>query len=127
MVVVGFFFSINFLLAQNNSGIVEKISTALNSKTPAASLAINFDKTIEATILDKQANYSKTQAEAVLNAFFQQHSPTVYKIKHQGNSPDGSTFVIGNLITTNGNFNVICYAKQKNGVFLIEEIRFEKQ
>jgi hypothetical protein len=122
---VGSFTFANKTMAEN--GIVEQVSSALNSKSAVNNLAVYFDKTIEMTLLDKESNYSKSQAQAILSAFFQSHSITNFKLKHQGKSPDGSTFGIGTLTTSNGNFNVVFYAKQKGAQFLIQEIRFEKE
>ncbi len=119
------FFSANNTMAE--SGIVEQVSSTLSSNSAANNLATYFDKTIEMTLLDKESNYSKSQAQAILSAFFQTHTINNFKLKHQGKSPDGSTFGIGTLTTTNGNFNVVFYAKQKGNQFLIQEIRFEKE
>jgi hypothetical protein len=108
------------------SGNLEQIAAAFNSKS-ASAVASYFENTIEMTLLDKESNYSKSQAEAVLNSFFQNNSPTSFKLNHQGSSPDGSSFGIGILSTAKGNFKVIFYIKSKSNQQLIQELRIEKE
>ena len=130
IVLMAFLSANNFTFANESmveTGIVEQVSSTLSSNSAANNLAAYFDNTIEMTLLDKESNYSKSQAQAILNAFFQTHSITNFKLKHNGKSPDGSTFGIGTLTTSNGNFNVVFYAKQKGAQFLIQEIRVEKE
>jgi hypothetical protein len=108
------------------SGNLEQISAAFNSKS-AASISSFFENTIEMTLLDKESNYSKNQAEAVLNSFFQNNPPIGFRLNHQGSSPDGSSFGIGILTTSKGNFKVIFYIKSKSNQQLIQELRIEKE
>ncbi|NNC95849.1 MAG: DUF4783 domain-containing protein [Chitinophagales bacterium] len=92
----------------------------------AKELARQLDEVVEITILDKEASYSKAQAEMVLKDFFDSHKPESFEIIHKGSSNEGSKYGIGKLITDNGNFRTYVLAKQKGSVFLIQKISFEE-
>jgi hypothetical protein len=105
-------------------GQIDQIAAAFNTKTP--SLNSYLANTVELTLMDKESNYSRNQADAVLNSFFQNNQVNSFKLNHQGSSPDGSSFGIGILSTNKGNYKVIFYLKQSGGQFLIQELRIEK-
>jgi uncharacterized protein YbjQ (UPF0145 family) len=119
------FITINKTFATNIfSSQIDQIASAFNTKSP--SLTSYLANTVELTLLDKESNYSRNQADAVLNSFFQNNQVNGFKLNHQGSSPDGSSFGIGVLSTNKGNYKVIFYLKQSGGQFLIQELRIEK-
>lgn len=93
----------------------------------ASALAASFQGNVEITIKDAGNSYSKSQAEMVLKNFFSTHQPKSFAIAHQGTSPEGSKYFIGNLSTSTGNYRTYVYAKTASGVLVIQEIRFEEQ
>ena len=122
LVVVCVFALFSFAEAQNLDDISFSIKTG-NSKE----LAKKLDSSVEITILNKEATYSKAQAEMVLKNFFSKHTPKPFKIIHTGNSQEGSKYGIGKLVTGNGTFRTYVYAKQRANDFYIQEIRFEEE
>ncbi|MFM2226114.1 MAG: hypothetical protein RJA07_2316 [Bacteroidota bacterium] len=122
--VLGFITTNKTFASNIFGGQIDQIATAFNSKSP--SLAAYLANTVELTLLDKESNYSRNQADAVLNSFFQNNQVNGFKLNHQGSSPDGSSFGIGVLSTNKGNYKVIFYLKQSGGQFLIQELRIEK-
>jgi hypothetical protein len=104
----------------------DSIASAIRSGN-ASSLAANFSGTVEITIKDAEASYSKAQAEMVLKNFFGTHQPKSFSIVHQGTSPEGSKYFIGNLTTSSGNYRTYVYAKIQGNALVIQEIRFEEQ
>jgi hypothetical protein len=104
----------------------DNISTAFKSGD-AASIAKNFEGNVEITIKNSATSYSKSQAEIVLKNFFASHQPKSFSIVHQGTSPEGSKYFIGNLGTHTGNYKTYVYAKAVKGGLTIQEIRFEEQ
>jgi hypothetical protein len=104
----------------------DNIANAIKSGD-AVSLARYFEGNVEIGLKDAQNSYSKSQAEVVLKNFFSTHSPKSFAIAHQGTSPEGSKYFIGNLVTSAGTYRTYVYAKQVGGVFQIQEIRFEDQ
>lgn len=93
----------------------------------ASALAANFQSNVEITIKDASNSYSKSQAEMVLKNFFSSNQPRSFAIAHEGTSPEGSKYFIGNLSTSGGNYRVYVYAKSVSGAFSIQEIRIEAQ
>jgi hypothetical protein len=93
----------------------------------ASSLAVGFQGNVEITIKDAGNSYSKNQAEMVLKNFFATHQPKSFAIVHQGTSPEGAKYFIGNLSTSTGNYRTYVYAKTTAAALVIQEIRFEEQ
>jgi len=104
----------------------ENIANAIKAGD-AVTLAKYFEGNVEISLKDAQNSYSKSQAEVVLKNFFSTHSPKSFSIAHQGTSPEGSKYFIGNLATGSGTYRTYVYAKQVGGTFQIQEIRFEDQ
>ncbi len=104
----------------------DNISNAIKSGD-ASSIASAFEANVEITIKDSQNSYSKNQAEMVLKNFFSTHPPKAFSIVHQGTSPEGSKYFIGNLSTSTGNYRTYVYSKATAGKLAIQEIRFEEQ
>ena len=108
------------LMAQN----FDNIAANIRSGNPSA-LAANFSGNVEITVKDAGNSYSKSQAEMVLKNFFGSHQPKSFTVAHQGTSPEGSKYFIGNLSTSSGNYRVFVLFSKAAGA--IQEIRFEEQ
>ncbi len=93
----------------------------------AAAIAKNFEGNVEITIKTGSTSYSKSQAEMVLKSFFAAHKPKAFNVAHEGTSPQGSKYFIGNLTTAAGNYRTYVYAKTVKTELVIQEIRFEEQ
>lgn len=113
-------FSVN-ATAQNFDNIVAAMRTG-----NAAVLAQSFQSNVEITIKDAESSYSRAQAEMVLKNFFASHQPKSFTLAHQGTSPEGSKYFIGNLTTASGNYRTYVYAKAVGNTLTILEIRFEE-
>lgn len=121
LLFLSFLFSISTLYSQDISEIVKafekkdvkKIETLLNSK-------VQFIQNQTDNI------YSKTQATMVLDAFLKENNPQSAVLIHKGKKGI-SSFVIFNLITERGNFRLYCLEKQVGDIFLIHQIRIDKQ
>ncbi len=101
------------------------INNAL-AKGDSKVLSEYFDNSISLTILDAENTYSKAQAEVILFTFFSKHAPKGFTPVHDGTSPEGSRFSVGNLLTSSGTYRTFILVKQKGNVSLIQEIRFEE-
>jgi hypothetical protein len=93
----------------------------------ASAIAKNFEGNVEITIKTGGTSYSKGQAEMVLKSFFSAHKPKSFTVAHEGTSPQGSKYFIGNLTTPTGNYRTYVYAKTIKNELVIQEIRFEEQ
>jgi hypothetical protein len=126
-IVVAFLGVFMLLFSFNTSAqSFDNLANALRTGNSSA-LAQSFSGNVEITIKDAEASYSKSQAEMVLKNFFTTHVPKSFAIAHQGTSPEGSKYFIGNLATSSGNYRTYVYAKSVNGALVVQEIRFEEQ
>ena len=91
----------------------------------ASQLSKFFDNTIEITFPDKSNAYSKSQAELVVQDFFNNNVVKDFEITGKGDNA-GVEIVTGNLLTRNGGFKTTFYLKQKGDKQLLQELRFEK-
>ena len=121
-VAVVFFIATNTAQGQN----FESIATGIRSGN-ASALAAYFQSNVEITIKNTSNSYSKSQGEMVLKNFFASHQPKGFSIAHEGTSPEGSKYFIGNLATSAGNYRAYVYAKPEGKGLTIQEIRFEEQ
>ena len=87
----------------------------------ADKLSAYFASSLEIGIGDEEDTYNKEEAANILRTFFANHKPGSFSIKHKGNAPDGSEFIIGHLQTNKGNFRT--YLVIKNNT--IQELSFE--
>jgi hypothetical protein len=108
------------VMAQN----FESIASSIRSGN-ASALAANFGGNVEITVKDAGNSYSKSQAEMVLKNFFSSNQPKSFTVAHEGTSPEGSKYFIGNLSTSSGNYRVFVLFSKAAGA--IQEIRFEAQ
>lgn len=120
--VLFFFFS--FLFAGND--ITEKVSTAIREGN-AKELSRFFKDNVDLAIGDKEEVYSSSQAEQILKDFFAKNTPKTFTIVHQGMSKLGLQYVIGNLITSNGNFRVSFYIKKSIHGQFIQQFRIDTE
>ncbi|MBS1625566.1 MAG: DUF4783 domain-containing protein [Bacteroidetes bacterium] len=120
------FISMTLFVSTSRAQGFDNIESAIGSGD-VSTLSQYFSGNVEIHIRDAQNSYSKSQAEAVLKNFFSSHSPRSFSVQHRGESPGGAKYFMGNLSTTAGSYRTYVYAKQVNGVFAIQEIRFEEQ
>ena len=85
-----------------------------------------FDNFVTITLNNNQSVYSKTQAEQVVKDFFAKNPVKDFTVAQSGTSSATSKFAIGTLSTANGPFRLYVLMKQKDDVYILQEIRFEK-
>jgi len=96
-------------------------------KGNAHELARHFDQQIDLTFSDVSNTYSSRQAEVILQKFFSKIEPSFFSHLQQGTSMANNTrFVLGNLHSSNGVYKVYLFFIQKNGRYVLRELRFEK-
>ena len=71
------------------------------------------------------ANVDKKKATAMMQEFFTENKVSAFDVNHQGKR-DESSFVIGTLTTTKGNFRVNCFLQKVQTQPLIHQIRIDK-
>jgi Domain of unknown function (DUF4783) len=125
------FLLIGFVLLVSGSFIgfdtCEDIGSAIRSGD-SKQLASYFANTIDLTIINKEDNYSKTQAELIVRDFFSKNPPKSFTMVHKGTSKEGTLYGIGTLTSTKGvNFRTSFYAKKSGEKYFIQELRFETE
>lgn len=114
-------FSISTLSAQDVP--VEFVNAF--KKGSAQELSRYLGDKVDMVILNRPTNADKTTAEKSLADFFNRNKVSNFTVNHQGKR-DESSFMIGTLVTSNGNFRVNCFFKRSSGGFLIYQIRIDK-
>ncbi len=94
-------------------------------KGDVASLSRYFDNMVELSLAGKSNSYSKSQASVILKDFFSHHQAKGFKIIHKGKSDKGSSFGIGNLETSKGNYRVTFFFRSKGDDMVLQELRFQ--
>lgn len=80
---------------------------------------------VELVITNRTSNANKQTAETTMNSFFTQNKVTNFNVNHQGKKGE-SSFVIGTLNTSTGNYRVNCFLKRIENKYLIHQIRIDK-
>jgi hypothetical protein len=119
--ISGFIILSNQLKAQVPDEIIQSFKTG-DSKT----LSEYFNQNVEMVVLDNDNVYSKAQAQQIVSKFFSNNTPENFNVIHQGGK-EGAQYVIGNLITSTGNFRVYFLLKKNNGKEYIHQLRIEEQ
>lgn len=114
----------NLLPSNLLADITKNVADAIR-KGSSTELAAYFNSSIDLTVQGKEGTFSKAQAEQIVKEFFLKNTPKSFNIKHQGNSSDGSNYVIGTLVTNNGNFRVYFLIKNISGKLCIQQLQFE--
>jgi chemotaxis protein CheY-P-specific phosphatase CheC len=116
-----------FALIAFSSFTIDSFTEIINAikSGNATEVARYFDNNVEITTPQNGNSYSKSKAEEVLHDFFNSNFVKDFKVIHMGEN-ERSQYCIGNLLTNNGTYRTTIYTKQKGGIQLIQEIRFEK-
>lgn len=80
---------------------------------------------VELVIQNRTTHADKQTTEKTLFTFFSNNKVSGFNVNHQGKR-DESSFIIGTLITANGNFRVNCFFRKVNNKYVIHQIRIDK-
>lgn len=105
--------------AQNVEGVI----SALRSGS-AAELIKHADDAIEIRLPSKSDSYSRSQAAAILQDFFQVNGVKNFEVKFNGEN-GGSKFCVGTLQTRTGNYRTTFLMANRNGKQWVKEISFQ--
>jgi hypothetical protein len=107
--------------------IYEEVANSIRSGD-AKQLSSYFSNNIDLTICENENVYSKAQAELIIKDFFGKNPPKAFNMLHKGSSPEGTQYLIGNLITTNGKtFRTSFFLKSDKGKYYLQELRIENE
>ncbi|MFO8021768.1 MAG: DUF4783 domain-containing protein [Perlabentimonas sp.] len=117
------FISLNSMQTYSQDA-VESIANALKAGD-SGKLGKFLNRTVELEIVEDENMYSKAQAELMLKDFFSKNKPTNFIVNHQGSKAETS-FAIGILVTSKGNYRVSIFMKSENDSMLIHQFRIER-
>lgn len=104
----------------------EGVGRALRSGS-AGDIVRLSGNTIDITINNSQATYSRAQGELVLRDFFSRNAVRDYEVEHTGTSAaSNSMFTIGTLVTAAGKYRVYALLRQRDGGYTLTELRLQK-
>ena len=106
--------------------IIDDIGTALSSASAKEIIKYCVDR-VEIQIDGDQTVYSKPQAEVVLRDFFNKNVGKGFIYVHQGSSPEGLKYTIGNYSIENGSYRVYMLLKKTGEDYLIDTISFTRE
>jgi hypothetical protein len=118
--------SLQVFVSNAQSDVIGLIKETLKAGS-AKELSRYLNQTVEVSIDGKDQAYSKPQAEFVFRDFFKQHPPSEFDIIHQGSSPGGQPFAIGQYKSGEEVFRVFIIIKTVNNQQLLNEIKFSKE
>lgn len=87
-----------------------------------------MDRRLEITIEDQKGMVNAREAERQLADFFEEKRPSRHTIVHDAQSKGASTqYLIGSYVTSTGNYRSYFFLRERNGAWVIQEIRIEKE
>lgn len=127
ILLVSCIFSLFTVNAQTARQPMEEVVNAIKNNR-IEDMSKFFDNIVPVTINNTQTIYSRNQAEVVLKDFFDKNIPKDFLIMDNGSPNNSSKFIIGSLITPNGTkYNVYILMKLKDNMYLLQEIRLNKE
>ncbi len=117
--------SLQLLSARPLPDIFKEIENAI-SLGNAKMMESYLNTSIELETPTSKGIYSRSQAQIILDKFFQKYPPISFTIAQKGNSSGGSRFAIGNYNSSRERtFRVTIFIKKIGSDYLIQEIKFE--
>jgi hypothetical protein len=112
--------------AQNSANPLEDMVNAIKNDR-VADMAQYFDNFVPITINNAQTVYSHNQAQVVLHDFFDKNLPKDFIVSENGSPDNTSKFMIGSFDTQNAKYSVYILMKLKEGAYLIQDFRINKE
>ena len=81
---------------------------------------------VELIFDEKEGVYSKSQASIILKDFFKKNSPTAFNVTHKGGEQE-LKYVIGQLITSGGEYRVHYFMKKENDKPFVYQLRITQK
>jgi len=108
-----------------SNDIYEEITKAIQSGD-SKKVSSYFGSSIDITLLNEEAIYSKVQGEQILKDFFLKNPPKTFHLLHKGSSKESILYGIGKLETKDGKkFRISFFMKNNAGNYTIQELRCE--
>lgn len=80
---------------------------------------------VDLVIQNKAIDADRRSAEGVMTSFFSDNKVNGFNVNHEGKRNE-SSFIVGTLKTTNGDFRVNCFFKRVQNRYFIHQIRIDR-
>ena len=90
-------------------------------------LSRSCDSHVEIITDKNSGSYSKNQAKFVLKEFFIDYPASSFKYLHQGSSPAGAKYAVGQYISPKASFRVSIKFRNDGQKLYIDSIQFTKE
>lgn len=111
------------LTAFMQAGGIDDVIGALRNGN-ATGIARYMDDTVEIKLPSKSDSYSRSQAQVILQDFFQNNAVKGFDTKFKGDN-GGSQYCIGTLQTRTGSYRTTLFMADRNGKQVVREIRIQ--
>jgi hypothetical protein len=115
-----------FLLAFSTASYAQSVDGVISAlrRGSASELIKHADDAIEIRLPSKSDSYSRSQAAAILQDFFQVNGVKSFEVKFNGNN-GGAEFCVGTLQTRTGSYRTTFLMANRNGKQWVREISFQ--
>lgn len=115
---------LSIVIDTSAANCVDAVSRAFE-KGNVSELAVLIEGNVSLSLPGAQANYSKAQAEMILQDFFKKNDIRQLHIHRKGDNKYTS-FVIGQVVTSKGTYKLYISVKTNDQNCIVKEIRVEK-
>lgn len=121
-ILLVFAFLTNSWLQPNFSAVISAIKQG-----NVTALSAYFDQAVELTLANEEGSFGKEQAIQKVTQFLSQNKPSDCTMVHNGAARDNSSYYcIGSLTAGAKKYRLNIFFGNKNGQYLIQEMRFEE-
>jgi hypothetical protein len=123
MIRVVLFFTLLFSSSFTQAIDINPIAASFKAGN-ALPLASFMDQAVDIAVPASTKKCNPQEAVAMLNSFFNSNQPTQFTVVHNADKKD-SGFLVGKLLTPNGEFRVNITYRTENDKDIIQSIRIE--
>ncbi len=112
--------------AQKETTIFQDVVVEAMNQGNSNKLSQHMNHNVELIVDNKKNIYSKQQAVGILANFFKTNPVKKFSLTHNSDKKS-SSFFIGSLETTKGNYRIYFLTREVNKTTLIQQIRIETE
>ncbi len=94
-------------------------------KGDAECLAAWFDDNLEIAVMNNGRTVSKAQAQRILKAFFDSHTPSSFTITHTAEKSN-MKYALGSMTAGGENFTVTIFVRSRGDSYRIQQLKIER-
>lgn len=125
LLLVALFASGSVLRAQSNGYDVFVPIAKYMAKGDADALSAWFAENLDVEVISDNTDCSRSQAKQILKTFFESYTPRSFEITHTAGKAN-MKYALGNLSAGGENFLVTVFVGCKDGTFLIQQLKIER-